>query len=111
MTGDSSPQDYCLVLTTAASETEATAIAQALVQAQLAACVSLMPIHSIYTWQGELHQEPEWQLLIKTKTICFGAVEAKIQELHSYAVPEIIAIPLQAGSTTYLSWISSMVSS
>jgi periplasmic divalent cation tolerance protein len=110
MTVESSPQDYCLVLTTAGSEAEATAIAQGLVQAQLAACVSLSPIRSIYNWQGEIQQEQEWQLLIKTKAVNFGAIEAHILELHSYEVPEIIAIPIQAGSTAYLNWVSTVVS-
>lgn len=101
---------YGIVLVTASSEQEAKELAKSLVESQLAACVSLIPIQSIYTWQGELHQEQEWQMLIKTELTLFDAISAKIQQLHSYQVPEIIAIPLVAGSDAYLQWISQHVS-
>lgn len=97
---------YGVVLVTAASRAEAEAIATSLVQSRLAACVSLLPIHSIYTWQGELHKEEEWQLLIKTDLARFSTLETKIRELHSYEVPEIIVIPIIAGSQSYLKWLS-----
>lgn len=100
---------YGLVLVTASSEQEAKVLAKSLVESQLAACVSLMPIQSIYTWQGELHQEQEWQLLIKTELAQFETISAKIQELHSYEVPEIVAIPIIAGSNSYLQWISAQL--
>ncbi len=101
--------DYGVVLVTASSQQEAEAIATALVEAKMAACVALLPIHSIYTWQGELHKEQEWQLLIKTDLTQFSTLEAKIRELHSYEVPEIIALPILAGSQPYLQWISEQV--
>lgn len=101
--------NYGVVLVTAASQQEAEAIANSLVKSQLAACVSLLPILSIYTWQGELHQEQEWQLLIKTDLTQFPTLEAKIRELHSYEVPEIIALPILAGSQPYLQWLSQQV--
>lgn len=101
--------NYGVVLVTAASQQEAEAIATFLVKSQLAACVSLLPIYSIYTWQGKLHQEQEWQLLIKTDLAQFSSLEAKIRELHSYEVPEIIALPILAGSQPYLQWISEQV--
>lgn len=100
---------YGVVLVTAGSQQEAEAIATSLVKSQLAACVSLVPIQSIYTWQGELHQDQEWQLLIKTDLTQFQTLEAKIRELHSYEVPEIIALPIVAGSHPYLNWISESV--
>ena len=100
---------YGVVLVTAGSRAEAEAIATALVNSQLAACVSLVPIHSVYTWQGVLHQEEEWQLLIKTDLAQFQTLESKIRELHSYEVPEIIALPIVAGSQPYLQWISEQV--
>ena len=100
---------YGVVLVTTASRLEAEAIATSLVESQLAACVSLLPIYSIYTWQGELHQEEEWQLLIKTDLAQFHTLETKIRELHSYEVPEIIALPILAGSQPYLQWISAQV--
>jgi periplasmic divalent cation tolerance protein len=100
---------YGIVMVTAASQNEAEAIAQNLVASKLAACVSIMPIRSIYTWQEEVHNEEEWQLLIKTDLALFETLEAKIRELHSYQVPEIIALPIVTGSAPYLAWISSQV--
>jgi periplasmic divalent cation tolerance protein len=98
-----------IVLVTASSEVEAEAIATALVNHKLAACVSVMPIRSVYTWNQQVHLEAEWQLVIKTDLNYFGQLAAKIQELHSYEVPEIIAIPIVAGSQPYLQWISQQV--
>ena len=100
---------YGIVPVTAGSVQQAEAIATSLVNSRLAACVNLVPIQSIYTWQGKLHQEQEWQLLIKTDLSQFPTLEAKIRELHSYEVPEIIAIPIVAGSQPYLNWISEQV--
>ncbi len=97
---------YGVVMVTAASRDEAEAIAQNLIASKLAACVSIMPIRSIYTWQGEVHNEEEWQLLIKTDLALFETLEAKIREFHSYEVPEIIALPILNGSAPYLGWIS-----
>ena len=97
---------YGVVLVTAGSQQEAEEIAKTLVKSQLAACVNIVPLQSIYTWQGELHQEQEWQLLIKTDLSQFPTLEAKIRELHSYEVPEIIALSIVAGSQPYLNWIS-----
>lgn len=101
--------DYCVVLASTSSQAEAEKIAKVLVESQLAACVSLVPITSIYTWDNKLHQEQEWQLLIKTEQVMFAAITLKIQELHSYEVPEIIALPLVAGSKSYLQWICQQV--
>jgi periplasmic divalent cation tolerance protein len=103
---DSSVSEYCLVWVSAASEAEAIAIARALVEAKLAACASITPITSVYTWQSQLCQAQEWQLSIKTKRSCFDALKQRVTELHSYDVPEIIATPIEAGSPAYLSWIN-----
>jgi periplasmic divalent cation tolerance protein len=102
---------YGVVLVTAGSKTEAEAIAHSLIQARLAACVSLMPIQSVYTWQDKVHQEEEWQLMIKTDLNQFADLEAKIREIHSYEVPEIIALPILAGSQPYLDWIAEQTQS
>lgn len=107
--GNMAEVDCGVVWVSASSRGEAEAIAKALVESQLAACVSIVPIHSIYTWQGDLHSEDEWQLLIKTDLSKFEALERKVRELHSYEVPEIIAWPIVAGSRPYLSWISEQV--
>lgn len=109
MDSNSGSTSYGIVLVTASSREEAEAIATFLVKSQLAACVNLLPIHSIYTWQGELHQEQEWQLLIKTDLAQFDTLAAKIRELHSYEVPEIIALPIVSGSQPYLQWLDEQV--
>lgn len=100
-----------VVLVTAASQAEAVAIAQALVEAKLAACVNLFPIQSIYTWNGALEQAAEWQLVIKTDLAQFSALEAKVCALHSYQVPEVIGLAIVTGSQPYLNWIAETVSS
>lgn len=99
------PARYGIVLITASSETEGESIARALIEAKLAACVSLTPVNSIYTWQGQINSDREWQLIIKTDLNLFSALESKVKELHSYEIPEIIALPIVAGSKPYLDWI------
>lgn len=96
---------YGVVLVTASSEAEAERIANALVEAKLAACVNFLPIRSVYTWKGEVCRDEEWQLVIKTCLRHFSDLEAKIRSLHSYETPEIIALPIVAGSQPYLQWI------
>lgn len=98
---------YVQVLTTVASEAEAERIASALVELRLAACVQTVgPITSRYRWQGKIEQAEEWQCLAKTEASRYQEVEDAIRELHSYEEPEILAIPVLAGSQGYLSWIS-----
>lgn len=96
---------YGIVLVTAGSQEEAKAIAHTLVENHLAACVTLFPIQSVYTWNGEIQSDTEWQLLIKTDLAKFSALETQIKELHSYEIPEIVALPIVAGSMPYLNWI------
>ncbi len=102
---------YSVVMVTAPSREEAETIANALIAARLAACVSLVPVYSIYTWQGEIHHNEEWQLFVKSDLAQFDALSKKIQSLHSYEVPEIIALPIVAGFPPYLQWISEQVQS
>jgi periplasmic divalent cation tolerance protein len=109
MIDESHPSEFCLVLVTAGSEAEAKTIAEALVTEKLAACVNLYSITSVYTWQSQLQQDPEWQLTIKTHGSRFESLKARVQELHSYEVPEVIAIPIQSGSEPYLNWIAASV--
>ncbi|MEA5598528.1 divalent-cation tolerance protein CutA [Rivularia sp. UHCC 0363] len=98
-----------IVLVTTGSQQEAEKIANALVEAKLAACVSFTSINSIYTWQGKVSKDQEWQLFIKTDLTRFPTVEAKILELHSYEVPEIIVLPIIKGHQPYLQWIAQQV--
>ena len=104
MTQDAS--SFCLVIVTAASEEEGKKIAQALLVEKLAACISMTPVNSIYTWQEEINCAQEWQLFIKTRFALFSQVAEKIETVHSYDVPEIIALPMLAGSQPYLNWIA-----
>jgi len=97
--------NHILVLVTTASKEESELIAAALVESRLAACVNIFPISSIYRWQGQIQSDSEYQLLIKTDIQLFSNIEAKIKELHSYSVPEIIAIDIVAGSRSYLNWL------
>ncbi|MFQ4139659.1 divalent-cation tolerance protein CutA [Nodosilinea sp. PGN35] len=98
-----------VVLVTAGSEAEAERLAHHLVEARLAACVSLVPIRSVYRWQGQIHAEPEWQLIVKTDLSQFEAIAQAITQHHSYAVPEVIALPIVAGLPAYLSWLQAQV--
>jgi periplasmic divalent cation tolerance protein len=96
---------YCLVLTTVSTAQQAEALARRIVEAGLGACVQIEAIRSIYRWQGALCDEPEQRLSIKTRTGRFGALESFIRAHHSYETPEIVQIPITAGSTAYLQWI------
>lgn len=101
---------YVQVLTTVGSEAEAERIAAALLDARLAACVqTLGPVTSAYVWRGEREQASEWQCLAKTEERLYPEVEAAIRAAHSYEEPEILAIPILAGSSGYLAWISESV--
>jgi periplasmic divalent cation tolerance protein len=98
--------DKTIVLSTAGSQDEARKIARHLVQQQLAACVNIIPhIESIYRWQGEMESSAEWLLLIKTTHQKFASVQDAIRRLHSYDLPECIAIAIEDGSSEYLDWI------
>ena len=96
---------YGVVLVTVASSEQGKIIAHALVSANLAACVNIFPIESVYMWQGEVNQDLEHQLIIKTDLNKFPELAEKIKTLHDYEVPEIIALPIVAGSKPYLHWL------
>lgn len=99
--------DKILVLTTTGSEEEAGKIARALVERRLAACVNISPrVSSTYRWQGKIEEAEEFLLIIKTSAEKFDHIRNAIRELHSYEVPECIAIPIVDGSVSYLTWIS-----
>ena len=97
----------CLVvLITASDEEEAAKIAQILVEEKLVACVNIVPgLRSIYTWQGEIEDEAEALMLCKTRNDLFDSLQKRVKELHSYTVPEIIGLPVVAGSDDYVGWI------
>jgi len=102
--------DKRIVLCSAGSEDEARKIARHLVEQRLAACVNIVPrMESIYRWQGKLESSGEWLLLIKTTVERFPAVRDAIRDLHSYELPECIAIRIEDGSSGYLEWIAQSV--
>jgi len=96
-----------LVLTNCPDETVANAIALAVVEEKLAACVNILPrVQSIYRWQGAVESASEIPLLIKSTATCYPALEKRIAELHPYDVPEIIALPIAQGLPAYLNWLA-----
>jgi periplasmic divalent cation tolerance protein len=102
--------DKRIVLSTVGSEDEGRKIARYLVENRLAACVNILPqIQSIYRWQGNVESDREWLLLIKTTAEKFPAVRDAVRMLHSYELPECIAINIEDGSIDYLEWIEQSV--
>ncbi|HEV8714381.1 MAG TPA: divalent-cation tolerance protein CutA [Candidatus Binatia bacterium] len=103
--------DAIVILVTAGSEAEAEIIAKAVVEEQLAACVNILsPIRSIYRWEGKVADDREWLLLIKSRAERFAAVETRVKALHSYQMPEVIALPIVAGADGYMRWLRESVS-
>ncbi len=100
---------FAVVLTTVSGQQEASTLAQQLVQQNLAACVQMLPVNSVYSWEGAIQQEPEILLLLKTHATRFADIESFIRANHSYTVPEIIQLPIEYGSTGYLGWLESLV--
>jgi len=95
-----------VVFITTPNEDEAAKIARALVEARLAGCVNIVRnIRSIYRWQGNIEDDTEVLMIAKTKKKLFNALEKKVKELHSYSVPEIIAMPIAEGSNEYIQWL------
>ena len=98
--------DLIVVLVTCGSEEEATKIANSLVEEGVAACVNIIsPVRSIYRWEGKIWDEKEWLLIMKTQKERFEDLEKKVKSLHSYSVPEVIALPIVEGSAPYLKWL------
>ena len=101
---------YRIVLVTCASIAEARKIAEHVVEQKLAACANIVPgVESIYRWKGSVESAKEFLLLIKTSRKRFSAVSTLVKKLHSYEVPEIIALNIADGSREYLDWITSNV--
>ena len=95
-----------VVYITAPSEEEGAKIARTLVEERLAGCVNIVPeIRSIYSWQGKIEDEKEVLLIVKTRLKLFNALKSKVLNMHSYSVPEIIALPIVDGSEEYLKWL------
>lgn len=101
---------YLLVISTCPDRDSARRIAAALVRARLAACVNVLDgVTSVYQWQERLHEDAECVLLIKTRREHFAALQTQVLELHPYELPELVAVPLDAGLPGYLKWIDDTV--
>ena len=97
---------YIQVLTTTETKSDAQAIARAVVEKRLAACVQTIgPITSTYWWQGEIETAEEWLCVIRSRQDLYERLEEAIREVHPYDVPEILAVPVIAGSKSYLEWL------
>lgn len=102
--------NYIVVLCMIDTYEAAKSIARTLVESKLAACVNIVPqITSIYSWKGEIVEDNEFLLIIKSKLEAYGKLESEIKELHSYEVPEIIAFDINKGLPEYLRWIEENV--
>ena len=106
----SEPARVAVVLTTIAAETDGPALARTLVSERLAACVNVLPLMtSVYRWKGQVEQDREQQLLIKTTAARLPALEARIRELHTYELPEFLVMTAEEGSAAYLAWVDEAV--
>ena len=95
-----------VVFITVSNEDEAARIARTLVESRIAGCVNIIKnIRSIYSWQGKIEDESEVLMIAKTQKALFDDLSRKVKELHSYTVPEIIAMPIVEGSEDYLKWL------
>ena len=97
--------NYCLALVTCGSHDEAHAIAGRLVTDGLAAGVQLVPISSVYIWEGEVVEDDEVLLICKTRSDLFAEIENVVTDMHSYDVPPILQISIDSASAPYLGWI------
>jgi periplasmic divalent cation tolerance protein len=103
-------EKFVQMVTTTASRAEARSIARAVVDRRLAACVQIVgPVESTYRWQGKVATAREWLCLIKTTQARYRQLAAAIEVLHHYDTPEIVALPIAAGSRRYLDWLASSV--
>ncbi|MFT4172175.1 MAG: divalent-cation tolerance protein CutA [Rhodocyclaceae bacterium] len=103
-----SADQVLLVLSNAPDRIKADHIARHLVEHRLAACVNVLaPCHSVYTWEGTIHEEQEIPLLIKTTAVCYPMLQEAMHELHPHAVPELLAFPATGGLPQYLAWVLS----
>jgi periplasmic divalent cation tolerance protein len=102
--------DKIVVLTTCDSEKQAEKLARHLVDQRVAACVNVLPkARSIYRWKEKVEEAAEWLLIIKSRRDLFDALRAEVQKLHTYEIPELIALPVVDGSEAYLAWFDAQL--
>lgn len=97
---------FCVVMTTVSTETQAEELAKKIVSERLGACVQVQQIKSHYMWKGEACAEPEYLLFVKARTAQYEKLESFIKANHSYDTPEIVQVPIYAGSAAYLAWMN-----
>ena len=98
--------DKIVVLSTCDSEEQAGRIARELVEQKLAACVNILPgARSVYRWKGQMEDSAEWLLIIKSRRDLMDKLRTAIGKIHTYEVPELLAVPVVDGSETYLEWL------
>jgi len=102
--------DKIVVLSTCASAEEAEAIARRLLELRLAACVNVIAgARSFYRWKDAIENSAEWLLIVKTSRARFDSVRAELERLHSYEVPEVVALPIVDGAPNYLNWLEAEI--
>jgi periplasmic divalent cation tolerance protein len=101
----------CVVLVACPDETRAKELARSLVEQRLIACAQRFPITSTYRWKGEVQDESEWLLMMKTTEEAYSSVESYVKLHHPYEIPEIIRVPVETGLPAYLDWIRNEVTS
>lgn len=100
------PTEYSVCFVTVPTEDLGLTIARALVNEKLAACVNIVKgVRSVYSWKGELCDDPELLLVVKTRAALVGALADRVKQLHSYELPETVALPIAGGSAAYLEWV------
>lgn len=99
-------QRYSVIFTTTESKDDAKTLAKGLVESRLVACAQIMPINSVFVWDGEVNDAEECLLLLKTRAESYEDVEAYLREHHPYDVPEILQVSVTAGFEPYLHWMS-----
>jgi periplasmic divalent cation tolerance protein len=97
--------DKIVVYSTCDSEEQAGRIAHALVEQRLAACVNIIGTRSVYRWKGQVEDTPEWLLIIKSRRELMDQLRAAIGKVHTYEVPELLALPVVDGSESYMAWL------
>jgi periplasmic divalent cation tolerance protein len=104
-------EEFIVIFVTAGSTVEAERLSRTLVEERLAACVNrIKSVQSVYRWQGSVEESEEELLVIKSRKELFASVEKRVCELHSYSVPEVIALPIIKGSQAYLDWLDEQLS-
>ncbi len=97
---------HIIVLITTSSRQEAEAIGKTLIESRLAACVNIVAgVSSLFRWQGAIEHQEEVLMLVKSRTDCLPSIIEAVKRLHTYTVPELVALPILAGSPDYLAWI------